>query len=135
MAEQMLMIDLISPCPRRMCNEGKGSVDTRRDRPSGGPGVRVRTPGDQPAVATPAAWSSLAGHAAPRSFPGPRARATHAGRSPGSQVIARRTPSRTHMSSGRSGNGRNPCDALTAYSCRDSHGVGHSKARPHHIPY
>ena len=37
MAEQMLMIDLISPCPRRMCNEGKGSVDTQRaiDRRAG----------------------------------------------------------------------------------------------------
>ena len=32
------------------------------------------------------------------------------------------------MPSGRSGyQGRNPCDALTAYSCRDSHGFGRPK--------
>lgn len=73
------------------------------DRPVGGPGVCVVTPGGLPAEATPAAWSSLAGHAAPRPSPGPRTRATHAGRSPDSQVVARRTPSRAVMPSGRSG--------------------------------
>src|SRR3546814_13793220 len=57
-----------------------------------------------------------------------------AGRSPGSRVFARCTPSRFHPVVAldcRPG----LCIALAAYSCRDSHGFGRERTRLHHITY
>jgi len=59
----------------------------------------------------------------PWPVPGPRQWATHAGRSPGSRVMAWCTPSQVAPVAGPD-KSLDRCIALTAYSCRDSLGFG-----------
>ena len=60
------------------------------------------------------------------------ARATRAGRSPGSRVVARNIPSQTTIAAQWLWSQPHPCYALAAYSCRDSRRIGLS--RPHCVP-